>query len=104
MHSSQVDAPLVPSFSNYWLITILLDENSAIDREQLRLHLAADNIESRPLWKPMHMQPVFKGCQSYVNKVSEDFFNRGLCLPSGTAMRQEDLKRIVKRIKELYEA
>ena len=94
---------LEPSFSNYWLTTILLDKNSTIDREQLRLHLEKDNIESRPLWKPMHLQPVFKDCISYVNGVSEDLFNRGLCLPSGTAMTTEDLKRIVKKVKELYE-
>ena len=94
---------LEPSFSNYWLTTILLDKNSTIDREQLRLHLEKDNIESRPLWKPMHLQPVFKDCKSYVNGISEDFFNRGLCLPSGTAMTTEDLKRIVKKVKELYE-
>ena len=94
---------LEPSFSNYWLTTVLLDKNSTIDREQLRLHLEKDNIESRPLWKPMHLQPVFKDCKSYVNGVSEDLFNRGLCLPSGTAMTTEDLKRIVKKVKELYE-
>ncbi len=94
---------LEPSFSNYWLTTILLDKNSTIDGEQLRLHLEKDNIESRPLWKPMHLQPVFKDCKSYVNGVSEDLFNRGLCLPSGTAMTTEDLKRIVKKVKELYE-
>ena len=94
---------LEPSFSNYWLTTILLDKNSTIDREQLRLHLEKDNIESRPLWKPMHLQPVFKDCKSYVNGISEDLFNRGLCLPSGTSMTTEDLKIIVKKVKELYE-
>ncbi len=94
---------LEPSFSNYWLTTILLDKNSTIDREQLRLHLENENIESRPLWKPMHLQPVFKDCKSYVNGVSEDLFNRGLCWPSGTNMTTEDLKRIVKKVKELYE-
>ena len=94
----------VGSFSNYWLTTILIDENTAIDREQLRLHLEKDNIESRPLWKPMHLQPVFNDCKSYINGVSEDLFNRGLCLPSGTNMNNKDLNRIVKNIKELYEA
>jgi dTDP-4-amino-4,6-dideoxygalactose transaminase len=92
------------SYSNFWLTTILLSENSTIDREQLRLHLEKENIESRPLWKPMHLQPVFKECKSYVNGVSEDLFNRGLCLPSGTNMSIEDLKRVVSKIKELYEA
>ena len=91
------------NFSNFWLTTILLSENSTIDREQLRLHLEKDNIESRPLWKPMHLQPVFKDCKAYVNGVSEDLFNRGLCLPSGTNMSSEDLKRVVNKIKELYE-
>jgi len=91
------------NFSNFWLTTILFSENSTIDREQLRLHLEKDNIESRPLWKPMHLQPVFKECKAYVNGVSEDLFNRGLCLPSGTNMSSEDLKRVVNKIKELYE-
>jgi dTDP-4-amino-4,6-dideoxygalactose transaminase len=94
----------VNSYSNFWLTTILLSENSTIDREQLRLHLEKENIESRPLWKPMHLQPVFKECKSYVNGVSEDLFNRGLCLPSGTNMSIADLKRVVSKIKELYEA
>ncbi len=92
------------SFSNFWLTTILLSKNSKIDREQLRLHLGKDNIEVRPLWKPMHLQPVFKECNSYINGVSEDLFNRGLCLPSGTNMTIEDLERVVNKIKEVYEA
>ena len=92
------------SFSNYWLTTILLDKGSAIDREQLRLHLEKDNIECRPLWKPMHLQPVFKDCKYYVNGISEDLFNRGICLPSGTNITKKDLERVVNKIKELYEA
>ena len=92
------------SFSNYWLTTILLDRDSTIDREQLRLHLEKDNIECRPLWKPMHLQPVFKDCKYYVNGISEDLFNRGICLPSGTNMTKKDLERVVNKIKELYEA
>jgi dTDP-4-amino-4,6-dideoxygalactose transaminase len=94
----------IGSFSNYWLTTILLDKNSTIDREKLRLHLEKDNIESRPLWNPMHLQPVFKNCKAYVNGVSGDLFNRGLCLPSGTNISNKDLKRVVNKIKELYEA
>jgi len=92
------------SFSNFWLTTILLDKNSAIDRERFRLHLEKDNIESRPLWKPMHLQPVFSNCKAYVNGVSEELFKRGLCLPSGTSLSEWELERIVKEIKELYEA
>jgi dTDP-4-amino-4,6-dideoxygalactose transaminase len=91
------------SFSNYWLTTILLDKNSTIDREQMRLHLEKDNIESRPLWKPMHLQPIYRSCTSYVNGVSENLFNMGLCLPSGSAMTNEDMQRIVRKVKELYE-
>ncbi len=92
------------SFSNFWLTTILLDKNSAIDREYLRLKLAKANIESRPLWKPMHLQPVFKECKFYVNGVSEQLFERGLCLPSGTNMADEDIKRVIRIIKCIYEA
>ena len=94
---------LQDSFSNYWLTTILLDKRCAIDREKLRLYLEKNNIESRPLWKPMHLQPVFKDCKSYVNGVSEDLFNRGICLPSGTNMTIQDIKRVTCKIKELYE-
>ena len=90
-------------FSNYWLTTILLEKDGAIDREKLRLHLEKYNIETRPLWKPMHLQPVFKSHQAYVNGVSEDLFNRGLCLPSGTNMDKEVLQMVVNKVKELYE-
>jgi len=92
------------SFSNFWLTTILLDTNSAIDSEELRLYLEKDNIEARPLWKPMHIQPIFKDCKSYTTGVSEDLFKRGLCLPSGTNLSTKDLQRVVNRIKKLYEA
>ena len=63
-----------------------------------------ENIETRPLWKPMHLQPIFKDCTSYVNGVSKEFFDRGICLPSGTNMKEEQLKHIVRKIKQLYEA
>ncbi len=90
-------------YSNYWLTTVVLDKNSIIEKDKLRLHLAQYNIESRFLWKPMHLQPVFKDCKSYINGVSEDLFNRGLCLPSGTNLSVEDLDRVVQRIREFYE-
>lgn len=90
------------SFSNFWLTTILLD-NATINREQLRLHLDKNNIESRPLWKPMHLQPVFKDCKSYLNGVSEFLFDVGLCLPSGTNMSKEELGRVSEEIKQIYE-
>jgi dTDP-4-amino-4,6-dideoxygalactose transaminase len=82
-------------FSNYWLTTITVDENpSNITRETIRLGLLEDNIESRPLWKPMHLQPVFKDCPAYTNGVSEDLFNRGLCLPSGSNLTVDEKERI----------
>ncbi len=89
-------------FSNFWLTTILLKKGSIIDREYLRLSLSKSNIETRPLWKPMHLQPVFKDSCAYVNGVSEDLFNRGLCLPSDTNMKDEDLNVVVNKIKEIY--
>ena len=91
-------------FSNRWLTTILISEKSVINREDIRLKLLENNIESRPLWKPMHMQPVFSSYKSYINGVSEDLFKRGLCLPSGSIMQEKDLNRVVDIIKDLYES
>ena len=85
------------SYSNRWLTCILTP--SFETREQLRLALENENIESRPLWKPMHLQPVFERNKSYVNGVSEDLFEKGLCLPSGSSMDLEDLERICRIIK-----
>ena len=94
----------VPGFySNRWLTTILFKKDAAINRESMRLHLLKDNIESRPLWKPMHLQPVFKKYQVFENGISEDLFDRGLCLPSGSNMNEEDLMRVVSQIKMVYE-
>jgi dTDP-4-amino-4,6-dideoxygalactose transaminase len=88
--------------SNRWLTCITVDpEKFGADREAVRLALEAENIESRPVWKPMHLQPVFKGCESIGGEVAEDLFKRGLCLPSGTAMTEEDLARIVEVIREM---
>ena len=79
-------------FSNRWLSCALLD--SYEDREVIRLALAAEDIESRPLWKPMHLQPVFASCPRYESGVSEDLFNRGLCFPSGSNLTMDDLGRV----------
>lgn len=79
-------------FSNRWLTTVLT--TSFKQREKIRLALQANNIESRPLWKPMHLQPVFNNCESYTNGNSESFFERGLCLPSGSNLGLPDLKRV----------
>jgi len=89
-------------FSNRWLSVILVDsELFGSDRETIRMRLEAENIESRPVWKPMHLQPVFRGCRVHGGRVSEDLFQRGLCLPSGTQMTEEDLERVIKVIKSL---
>ena len=91
-------------YSNRWLTTIVLEENSKINNEKIRLELQKNNIESRPLWKPMHLQPVFSTYQAFTNGVSEDLFNRGLCLPSGSNMNDQDLNRVVDIIKNLHES
>jgi dTDP-4-amino-4,6-dideoxygalactose transaminase len=85
--------------SNCWLTCILVDpETSGTDRESIRLALEAEDIESRPLWKPMHMQPVFEHAPSYGGKVSASLFERGLCLPSGSALTEVDQRRIVEKL------
>lgn len=83
-------------FSNHWLSCIVIDpeKNNGITREELRLELEKSNIESRPLWKPMHLQPVFADCPYYGGTVSEQLFNNGLCLPSGSNLTDEDRIRI----------
>ena len=90
-------------YSNRWLTTILISEDSKITKEELRLFLEKDKIESRPLWKPMHMQPIFKDYPSYGGSNSEYLFKYGLCLPSGSNMSDEDLIRIVNKIKQAFE-
>ncbi|MCB0438702.1 MAG: aminotransferase class I/II-fold pyridoxal phosphate-dependent enzyme [Mangrovimonas sp.] len=84
-------------YSNRWLSCILTP--SFESREALRLAFAEKNIETRPLWKPMHMQPVFEKCRHYSDGTSADLFDRGLCLPSGSSLTEEDLNRITKIIK-----
>ena len=84
-------------YSNRWLTTILTDSFKM--REKIRLSLEKENIEARPLWKSMHLQPIFKNYPAYTNGIAEDLFNRGLCLPSGSNLSKEDLKRVVECIK-----
>lgn len=83
-------------FSNRWLTTVIIDpeKNRGITREKLRLAFEAENIESRPLWKPMHLQPVFEDVPFYGEGVSEKLFNEGLCLPSGSNLSETDWERI----------
>jgi len=83
-------------FANYWLSSIIIEPEltNGIDRETVRLALEADNIESRPLWKPMHLQPIFEKYPYYGNKVAATLFEKGLCLPSGSNLTDEDRARI----------
>ena len=89
-------------FSNYWLTAILVDpkQTGGKTREDLCKALEAANIESRPLWKPMHLQPVFANCPSYGNEVSDKLFSQGLCIPSSSILTVDDLNRVVDTIKE----
>lgn len=91
-------------FSNRWLSTILIDpvETGGITRETLRVALDEENIESRPLWKPMHLQPVFKDSPFYGDGTSEKLFENGLCLPSGSNLTADDMQRIFRVIDKVF--
>ncbi|MDR7372341.1 aminotransferase class I/II-fold pyridoxal phosphate-dependent enzyme [Flavobacterium aquidurense] len=91
-------------YSNYWMNTILVEPNieKNINRESLRLALEEANIESRPLWKPMHLQPFFKKYPYYGNKIAEELFQNGLCLPSGSNLTKEDKNRIEEVIRTFF--
>lgn len=82
-----------------WLTCILLEPAYGADREELRAAFEAENIEARPLWKPMHLQPLFEDCAMYGGAVSEDLFSRGLCLASGSNLTEEDRERIVEIVR-----
>lgn len=88
--------------SNFWLTTISMDTSAGFTPEALRQFLASDNIESRRLWRPMHMQPVFADCPYYGENVSEHLFESGLCLPSGSSLTDEDIIRVADKIKEYF--
>jgi len=83
-------------YSNRWLTCITIDpkKSNGVTREKIRLALEENKIESRPLWKPMHQQPVFKEAPYYGSGVSDKLFENGLCLPSGSSLSQDDLTRI----------
>jgi dTDP-4-amino-4,6-dideoxygalactose transaminase len=87
-------------YSNYWLTSITVNHHKTnnITSEDLRLSLEKANIESRPLWKPMHLQPVFKDHPYYGDGTSERLFKSGLCLPSGSILTEADLGRVVENI------
>jgi len=85
-----------------WLTTMTVrPEAFGVDREAIRLALAKERIESRPLWKPMHLQPVFSGCEAIGGTVAEDLFRRGLCLPSGSNLPPEDVDRVAAIVRDL---
>lgn len=96
------EEPSKDYFSNHWLSSVLIDETkTGFSREDLRLSLLEDNIESRPLWKPMHLQPIFKNDAYYGSNIAENLFKDGLCLPSGSNLVDEDRERIKKSIYKL---
>jgi dTDP-4-amino-4,6-dideoxygalactose transaminase len=97
-------APNADYFSNYWLSTIVIDpsKTNGITRETLRLAFEAAKIESRPFWKPMHLQPVFEKYPYYGNKVAETLFENGLCLPSGSNLIDEERDRIAEVVGRVF--
>lgn len=89
-------------FSNRWLSCILVNSDGGLDRETIRLALEKENIETRPLWKPMHLQPIFKDAPFYGNNVSQKLFEDGLCLPSGSNLSYLDLEKVRTNIVKLF--
>ena len=96
---SFLDEPDESYFSNRWLTAILIDPiKTGKTREDIRTALEKENIEARPLWKPMHLQPVFSNFPAYLNGTSEELFAEGLCLPSGSNMTDEDRQRVLNTL------
>lgn len=91
-------------FANYWLSAITIDatKTKGITAETLRLALDAENIESRPLWKPMYLQPIFENYPYYGSNVAETLFENGLCLPSGSNLTDIDRERIASVITAVF--
>ena len=95
-----MESPSEEFYSNYWLSCILIDEKKCgYNSEDLRIALDVAGIESRPLWRPLHLQPVFKSSPFYGDGTSEKLFEKGLCIPSGVCVTDEDVDRIVEIIK-----
>jgi dTDP-4-amino-4,6-dideoxygalactose transaminase len=97
-------SPNTDYFANYWLSAILIsaDATHGITIEDLRIALEQENIESRPLWKPMHLQPIFENYPYYGNKVAENLFENGLCLPSGSNLTNKDRTRITAAVLQIF--
>ncbi len=96
--------PNTDYFSNYWLTAIVIDPNltGGISSEFVRVALDAENIESRPLWKPMHLQPVYNGAKFFGTGVCEQLFEQGLCLPSGSNLKEEEFERIFLALEKIF--
>ncbi len=89
--------------STRWLSCLTIDpELAGLDRDMVIQKLENNNIEARPTWKPMHLQPLYKDCQSIGGTVAEEIFNTGLCLPSGTGMSDEDLQRVMSVVRSCW--
>lgn len=86
--------------SNFWLTTILLDNSLRLTADELRQYLMAERIETRLLWRPMDMQPVFNGCESYGDGTDHLLFDNGLCLPSGSSMTNDELQTVISTIRK----
>jgi dTDP-4-amino-4,6-dideoxygalactose transaminase len=91
-------------YSNRWLSCILVDplKNNGLTRETIRIAMESENIETRPLWKPMHQQPVFSNTRNYLNGISDKLFEIGLCLPSGSNLTEEEFDRIFNALNKLF--
>jgi pyridoxal phosphate-dependent aminotransferase EpsN len=88
-----------------WLTCITIDPEAAgMDREKVRLAMTAENIESRPVWKPMHLQPLFRNCAYYGGAVAERLFDHGRCLPSGSKLTTTDRDRVIDVIRRVYKS
>ena len=96
-----LEEPDADYFSNHWLSTLLVSDGP-ISREDIRLSLVAENIDSRPLWKPMHLQPVFESYPHYGDGTSDLIFGKGLCLPSGSNLSDDELERVATTIKNVF--
>lgn len=97
-----LDNPNSDYQSNFWLTTILISPKTGKTPDEIRIALDVENIETRLLWRPMHMQPIYKDAPYYGGNVAETLFDQGLCLPSGSSLSDEDIHRVITAIKELF--
>lgn len=97
VHMMPISADGAP---NFWLSCLLTDGSG--ERDRVLSALAAKEIEARPLWKPLHLQPVYKGCKVYGGELSTDLFERGLCLPSGSSLSAEDRAQVIEIVRSCF--